>query len=87
MSRRNQAQKLPDEDTQPGHSGHFTSVTGGKILTDSDSVEEDDQKHILKTHARSEDIESNGSNGGTGGNSWITKTVEYEIQQDTKFVR
>lgn len=91
MSRHGQAQKLPDEATMPSHHrGHFASATGGKTIDDNDSIEEEDQKHILNTHARSIDVESNGSDSGsraqsgTDGNTWITKTMEFEVHQDTK---
>ncbi|KAK6072558.1 hypothetical protein SCUP234_09108 [Seiridium cupressi] len=92
MSRHNgrNAQKLDDDDTMPEHlRGHFASATGGRTITDGDSIEED-QKHILKAHARSVDVESNGSDGGqtgTGGNAWITKTVEFEVHQDAKSIK
>ncbi|KAH8195335.1 hypothetical protein TruAng_010503 [Truncatella angustata] len=99
MSRHNgraHAQKLPgeEEEAMPSHHrGHFVSATGGKTATDSDSIEEEDQKHILKnSHARSVDIESNGSDGGyrspsgVSGNNWITKTVEYGVKPDSSSI-
>jgi hypothetical protein len=80
---RTRQSRLPDDEF-----GKHAPAIRVRDHDDVESLEEEDQRHILKAQQQGRTDSQSGSDGADDrGNNWITKSVEYTVAHEARSVK